>query len=78
MAWRLGVSDEIDVAVEPLARHHSALARARLEDFGNFLSTLPNSATRAVLRLQGSIRAICVGVQRHAAYFDSRVVHEPG
>jgi uncharacterized membrane protein YccC len=76
MTRRLGSSVQIDAAFEPLAWGQSTLARERLEHFGNNLSTLSGAATRTVLRVQGSIRAISEGLFRHSTYFDSGTVNE--
>ena len=76
MARRLGYSTQIDAAFEPLVSRNSALASERLEEFSNSLSTLPRAGTRAILRIQGSIRAISEGLRQNAAYLDSRTVNE--
>jgi uncharacterized membrane protein YccC len=68
---RLGV--DIDVALEGVARGQSALATERLARIYDGLDVVPAVGARApiTLRVQGSIRAICEALVRHAPYFDS-------
>jgi uncharacterized membrane protein YccC len=71
---RLGV--DIDVALEGVARGRSALATERLARIYDGLDVVPAVGARApiTLRVQGSIRAICEALVRHAPYFDSEVL----
>ncbi len=68
---RLGV--DIDVALEGVALGQSALATERLARIYDGLDVVPAAGARApiTLRVQGSIRAICEALVRHAPYFDS-------
>ncbi|WP_375787026.1 FUSC family protein [Bradyrhizobium sp. Pha-3] len=73
---RLGCTMRIEAALEPLGWGDSVIASKRLEELGNTLSAVPDTRTRAVQRVQGSIRAISEGLRQHAAYFGSRTVDE--
>jgi uncharacterized membrane protein YccC len=71
---RLGV--DIDVALEGVALGQSALATERLARIYDGLDVVPAVGARApiTLRMQGSIRAICEALVRHAPYFDSETL----
>jgi uncharacterized membrane protein YccC len=71
---RLGV--DIDVALEGVARGQSALATERLARIYDGLDLVPAVGASApiTLRVQGSIRAICEALVRHAPYFDSEAL----
>jgi uncharacterized membrane protein YccC len=71
---RLGV--DIDVALEGVARGQSVLATERLARIYDGLDVVPAVGARGpiTLRVQGSIRAICEALVRHAPYFDSEAL----
>jgi uncharacterized membrane protein YccC len=76
IAHRIRLGVDIDVALEGVALGQSALATERLARIYDALDVVPAVGARAsiTLRVQGSIRAICEALVRHAPYFDSEAL----
>jgi uncharacterized membrane protein YccC len=76
IARRIHLGVNIDAALEGVARGQSAPAAARLARIYDALDVPPGFGPRApiILRAQGSIRAICEALVRHAPYFDSEAL----
>ena len=66
----------VDAALQALAEGRSGEAMARLKDIDRLLAALPRAeaASRILLRLRASIRAISGQLTEYAAYFDDRPV----
>jgi uncharacterized membrane protein YccC len=76
IARRVHHGVDIDAALEDVARGQSALATERLARIYDALDVVPAIGARGsiTLRVQGSIRAICEALVRHAPYFDSEAL----
>jgi uncharacterized membrane protein YccC len=77
IAFSLGLSSDLDVALEALARGNGAIATTLLARLDDRLATFPGDGAEASLALRGrgSILVIAEALNQHAIYFDAG---EPG
>jgi uncharacterized membrane protein YccC len=73
IARRLDLRDELNAALDAMARGNGLVATERLGRFDRMLAVLPGtkSGERVRLRGRGSIVAVSEALAQHAAYFDS-------
>jgi hypothetical protein len=72
IAHRFDLQDELDAALDAVARGDSALAIERLGRVDRMITVLPDTKPGAWIRLRarGSILAMSEALAQHAAYFD--------